>query len=153
MGSWADSGGMTDLLDGFRGSTLPVFVVVGLGVLILLAAVRGDRRSKRWWVDSPVVEGVIVERRAQANREGTFRVLVRFVPQAGGEVSGWSRNVIDIASSPKPGTSVRVAYDVSEPSVFEVKPLVDPEPVGVWWWVLVAGIVGFVGLILWVTWF
>lgn len=130
-----------------------MFVVVGLGVLIVLASVRGDRRSKRWWAESPVVEGVIVERRAQANREGTFRVLVRFVPQAGGEVSGWSRNVIDIASSPKPGTSVRVAYDVSEPSVFEVKPLVDAGPLGWGWWAAFVGVFGAVGVMLWVTWF
>lgn len=127
-------------------------LVLGIVAVLAVVGVGRERRRARRWRTWPQVDGVIEERRADHSRDHAFRVRVRFRTARGEEVVAWSANAIGIEVSPTVGSSVVVVHDPERATLFEARPTTPPAPVSVWWWVLVAGIVGFLALILWASW-
>lgn len=127
-------------------------LVLGAGAAILVAVVVQERRRVRRWRTWPRAEGVIEERRGVPARDHSFRVRVRFTTAQGQEVLGWSTNAIGIEAAPTVGSSVVVVHDPEDAARFEARPATPGEPTHWGWWVLAAGIVGFVALILWASW-
>lgn len=127
-------------------------LVLGIGALILVAGVVQERRRARRWRTWPQAQGVIEERRGVPARDHAFRVQVRFRSAAGEEVLAWSTNAIGIEAAPTVGSGVVVVHDPHDATRFEARPAVPAQPTHWAWWLLAAGIVGFVALILWASW-